>query len=1155
MSGFQYGYIYRHKTKRERERIREATAASVAPSSDGVIDDVEMREAGPGDTIRRGNDEQIQAAPNNHVDANDDEDDDQDSEDDNQDGEDEDQDDDDDDDDGGTGDNRHASAAADDEVHCGWGEMEVEMEAERQRKLAEEEEMKQNILLKEAETLEDNVKSNLYNYEHHLNLITVLRKLKSTDALRAARERMSKIFPLTDKIWLEWFNDEMEANPDEINEYSEMHEISADEYHYRLSILKRAVEDYDSVKLWMAMILFHSKVLPPTTDKEFKDEYEEMLNIDLMRKTFEEAIKRVGHHADADQLWTEYLDFEENVLHYLKLAHQSATDGEDTFATIRYSASVAAINAAAAAVATTTDATVATSPATAATTSVNLTPEAVAFAAEAAEASKERLNGIQEQKRIIKKVFLKIMSIPKMNLVHFNLRYMRWCEGKRRTPPVDEAARERRGYSGFIESARRFVAAEMALLKAGIRKPKFDYEESEVDRIADDELDFQLLDAFRSSFSLVGELCVHERKLEEKNTVENYEALINFLKLSSTGEYVRAAYERLVIQDKDRDSMNKNKEGVSSNDDVNVTKDSEKDENLEYLLRTYRRSVRNCSWCVDLWIGYIRTVEKIKLEHQNIKKIFNEALTVGFAQPYEYLNLWTAYIDYLRRRIDWSKGHESELEDLRDAFDNATNQLFQSFGMKGDPTCSLLQYRAFIENSQYNHCSNINLDLCIFDACIVLMSGGDLRQFEEALLKCEAHLKRASERKKKTENASPKNKKNLNNSNSSNSNNKKSETNGKHKQQQQPGCSNWRETQQQQQQQQSKLTPNQKFMEEVELLQEELRQQYGGKAAEAKRANTKSNNNSNNKNNNNKNNNNNNNKRDGVRPYVRARPKVYVRGQIDTVIDNDGFRVPSLPPSLSSSSSSLSSTSLSAPPSSLPTPPPSSSLPSSSSSSSAPPPGYNKKRGRGNDEDDGENVVADEAAATASAAKRFKGMLEQSSSSSPQPSSSSSSSQPSSSSSQPQSSSSSAEEFTVFVSNLDFSLGVEDIRNVFSEFSTSLEKNKLFIKNLSFETTKETLVALFEPIGQLKDVRLVTYHNGNSKGLAFVEYADENLAAKALMKLDGYNLDGRAIAVSFSNPPQRNSPLALEGGNKTSWGYCQNSVAAVAKKLEEGIHK
>lgn len=67
------------------------------------------------------------------------------------------------------------------------------------------------------------------------------------------------------------------------------------------------------------------------------------------------------------------------------------------------------------------------------------------------------------------------------------------------------------------------------------------------------------------------------------------------------------------------------------------------------------------------------------------------------------------------------------------------------------------------------------------------------------------------------------------------------------------------------------------------------------------------------------------------------------------------------------------------------------------------------------------------------------------------------------------------------------------------KYSSGMEKNKLFIRSLPFTTTVEDLKNLFLKFGTLKDVRLVTYRNGHSKGLAYVEFEDEVLALMLLI--------------------------------------------------------
>ena len=103
------------------------------------------------------------------------------------------------------------------------------------------------------------------------------------------------------------------------------------------------------------------------------------------------------------------------------------------------------------------------------------------------------------------------------------------------------------------------------------------------------------------------------------------------------------------------------------------------------------------------------------------------------------------------------------------------------------------------------------------------------------------------------------------------------------------------------------------------------------------------------------------------------------------------------------------------------------------------------------------------------------------------------------------------------------------------QYSTELEKNKLFVKNLPLTTTKSEIAKLFSAYGDLKDVRLITYRNGHSKGMAYVEYCSESNASKALLKTDNLKIEDNLISVAISNPPKkevqkRPEPVSSLGG-------------------------
>ena len=58
-----------------------------------------------------------------------------------------------------------------------------------------------------------------------------------------------------------------------------------------------------------------------------------------------------------------------------------------------------------------------------------------------------------------------------------------------------------------------------------------------------------------------------------------------------------------------------------------------------------------------------------------------QALSVGFSTADDYRNLWLCYIEYLRRKVDWSADHQSsELAELRGTFNRACEHLAQCNG-------------------------------------------------------------------------------------------------------------------------------------------------------------------------------------------------------------------------------------------------------------------------------------------------------------------------------------------------------------------------------------------------------------------------------------------------------------------------------------------
>ena len=87
---------------------------------------------------------------------------------------------------------------------------------------------------------------------------------------------------------------------------------------------------------------------------------------------------------------------------------------------------------------------------------------------------------------------------------------------------------------------------------------------------------------------------------------------------------------------------------------------------------------------------------------------------------------------------------------------------------------------------------------------------------------------------------------------------------------------------------------------------------------------------------------------------------------------------------------------------------------------------------------------------------------------------------------------------------------------------------KLYVGNMSYDTTEDTLRALFTDVGGVESVNIITDRmSGRSKGFGFVEMATEEDAQAAINQLDGTTVDDRQIRVSEARPQR---PRSDRGG-------------------------
>lgn len=74
---------------------------------------------------------------------------------------------------------------------------------------------------------------------------------------------------------------------------------------------------------------------------------------------------------------------------------------------------------------------------------------------------------------------------------------------------------------------------------------------------------------------------------------------------------------------------------------------------------------------------------------------------------------------------------------------------------------------------------------------------------------------------------------------------------------------------------------------------------------------------------------------------------------------------------------------------------------------------------------------------------------------------------------------------------------------------------KLYVGNLSYNTTEQDLINLFATIGEVKEAKLIVDRDsGRSKGFAFIEMASKQDGEKAIGQLNETEVGGREIKVN-----------------------------------------
>jgi cold-inducible RNA-binding protein len=95
---------------------------------------------------------------------------------------------------------------------------------------------------------------------------------------------------------------------------------------------------------------------------------------------------------------------------------------------------------------------------------------------------------------------------------------------------------------------------------------------------------------------------------------------------------------------------------------------------------------------------------------------------------------------------------------------------------------------------------------------------------------------------------------------------------------------------------------------------------------------------------------------------------------------------------------------------------------------------------------------------------------------------------------------------------------------------------KLYVGNLSFQTSSEDLQQLFAQAGTVESVNVIEdRETGRSRGFAFVEMSSKDEGNAAIQQFNGHEVGGRALNVNEAKPRED------RGGSRGGFGGSRNS--------------
>ena len=90
---------------------------------------------------------------------------------------------------------------------------------------------------------------------------------------------------------------------------------------------------------------------------------------------------------------------------------------------------------------------------------------------------------------------------------------------------------------------------------------------------------------------------------------------------------------------------------------------------------------------------------------------------------------------------------------------------------------------------------------------------------------------------------------------------------------------------------------------------------------------------------------------------------------------------------------------------------------------------------------------------------------------------------------------------------------------------------KLYVGNMSFDTTEDSLQQLFSNYGEVQEVAVITdRETGRSRGFGFITFEEDSAASTAILEMNGTEMDGRKINVNEAQDKRRDNRGGGRGG-------------------------